>query len=179
MAPIRCSIWSTSSVYFLNSSVNTSQRGLSCAVLFCDWVECFLVDDIFYKTPSSWVKWIIQHQFLTVSALHRKNLEHKLSAYSKAETNKQKLKIKRIVFGATSSASKQSDCYFFLMIRFVGLTVCLVLNFLYKYTLIVIVLINHYYPKHLTAVISILIFLKQSCKRVMLKFLSSFCEAKY
>lgn len=130
VAAIRCSIWSTSSVYSLNSTVNTSQKGLSCAVLFWDWVERFLVDDIFYKTPSSWVKWIIQHQFLIVSALHRKNLERKMSVYSKAETNKQKLKIKIIVFGVTSSASKQSGCYFFLMIRFVGLTLCLVVNFL-------------------------------------------------
>lgn len=53
-----------------------------------------------------------------------------MSVYSKAETNKQKLKIKIIVFGVTSSASKQSGCYFFLMIRFVGLTLCLVVNFL-------------------------------------------------
>lgn len=50
--------------------------------------------------------------------------------YSKAETNKQKLKIKIIVFGVTSSVPKQCDCYFFLMIRFAGLTMCLGVNFL-------------------------------------------------
>lgn len=59
-----------------------------------------------------------------------KRLENKMPEYSKAETNKQKLKIKIMVFGVTSSVSKQCDCYFFLIIRLVGLTVCLVVNFL-------------------------------------------------
>lgn len=81
-----------------------------------------------------------------------------------------------MAFGVTSSVSKQCNCY--LLIRFVDLTMCLVVNFLYKCTWTIKVLIDHYYPKHLTAAISILIFLKQSCKRMMLKFLSSLHETK-
>lgn len=119
-------------VLWIPWSVNTylSQRVLSCEALFCDWVEYFLVDDIFYKTPSSWVKWIIQHQFSLVSAPHREKLENKMPEYSNAETKKQKWKIKIIVFDVTSSVSKQCDCCFLLMIKFGRLTMCLVVNFL-------------------------------------------------
>lgn len=99
--------------------------------------------------------------FTSVWSSQKKSLKIRCQKYSKAETNKQKLKIKIMVFGVTSSVSKQCDCcYFFLIIRFVGLNVCLVVNFPYKCTLTIKVLIDHHYPKHLRAAISILTFLK-------------------
>lgn len=67
-------------------------------------------------------------QFSFVSPSHGENLENKIPEYAKAETNKQKGKIKIIVFGVSSSVSKHCDCFFFLMVNFGDFTVSVVVN---------------------------------------------------